>query len=63
MGFVSEVLGDIEGIRYFYIVGQFVFIGLFIHILIKTIRIPKKELDSIKTSILDNDEDLDQTLN
>lgn len=63
MGFVSEVLGGIEGIRYFYIVGMLIFLGLFIHIMIRTIRIPKRELESFKTSILDNDENMDQSLN
>ena len=55
MSFVSNVLNGVNGIQYFYIVGIFIFIGLFIVMIYRTIKIPKKDLTKIKSSILDDD--------
>lgn len=56
MGFVSEILNGQDGIQYFYIVGLLIFMTLFIVIVYRTVKIPKKDLMKFKTSILDNDE-------
>lgn len=55
MSFVGEVLRNTAGIQYYYIVGLFIFITLFFVVLYRTIKIPKKDLEEYKTSILDND--------
>ena len=56
MKFVGEVLGSIKGVHYFYIIGLIIFVTLFIIILYRTNKIPKKDLISFKTSIFENDE-------
>jgi len=56
MGFVGEVLNNISGIQYFYILGLIIFMGLFFLMLYRTVKIPKKDLINYKTSILDNNE-------
>ena len=56
MSFVGDFLKDVEGIQYFYIVGLFIFLILFFVVLYRTIKIPKKDLEKYKTSILDNDD-------
>ena len=56
MKIVSNVLENIEGIQIFYIIGLLIFVLLFVVILIRTIRMPKKETEEIKNSILDDDE-------
>ena len=56
MGFVGEVLNNIAGIQYFYILGLIIFMGLFFLILYRTIKIPKQDLINYKTSILENNE-------
>ncbi len=56
MKIVSNVLENIEGIRIFYIIGLLIFVLLFVVILIRTIRMPRKETEEIKNSILDDDE-------
>ena len=56
MGFVGEILNGVEGIKYFYIVGLLIFIILFIVMLYRTIKIPRKDLMKFKASILENDE-------
>ena len=55
MGFVGEVLRD-AGIQWYYIVGLFIFLSLFIVIVYRTIKIPKSVLKQNKESILENDE-------
>lgn len=52
MKIVSNLLENIEGIQIFYIVGLLIFVILFIVITIRTIKMPKKEADEIKNSIL-----------
>lgn len=53
MDFVSEVLKDVDGIIWYYIIGIFIFIALFIIILYRTIKMPKNDLIKYKTSILE----------
>ena len=55
MSFVSGVLNGVDGIQYYYIVGLLIFMTLFIVILYRTIKIPRKDLMKFKTSILEND--------
>ena len=56
MKIVSNLLQNIEGIQIYYIIGLLLFFGLFIVILVRTMRMPNKEVDEIKNSILtDND--------
>jgi len=56
MKFVGEVLSNVQGIQNFYIAGLLIFIILFIIILYRTIKIPKKVLIEYKTSIFEKDE-------
>jgi preprotein translocase subunit SecY len=53
MKFVSNILENVENIQSFYNIGLIIFIVLFAVILIRTLRMPKKEADEIKNSILD----------
>ena len=58
MKIVSNLLQDIEGIQIYYIIGLLLFFGLIIVILVRTMRMPDKEIEDIKNSILtDNDSD------
>ena len=52
MKLVGGLLESIEGIQIFYIIGLLLFFGLFIVILIRTLRRPKEEMNEIKESIL-----------
>ncbi|RIJ49314.1 cbb3-type cytochrome c oxidase subunit 3 [Maribellus luteus] len=52
MKIVSDLLTSIEGIQIFYIVGLLIFVVLFIVITIRTMRMPDKEMENIKNSIL-----------
>lgn len=56
MGFVGEVMDNVQGIHLYYIVGLLIFITLFIVILTRTILMSKAELVEFKTSILDEEE-------
>ena len=56
MKIVSNLLENIEGIQIYYIVGLLIFVTLFIVITIRTIRMPKTEVDKIKNSILNDNE-------
>ena len=56
MGFVSETLSGIKGIQLYYIVGIILFIGVFIGVVIYTLKIPKNELVKFKSSIFEKDE-------
>ena len=62
MKFVGEVLGNVNGIQYYYIVGLIIFISLMIVILYRTIKMPKKEIIDIKTSIFEKDELVQQDI-
>jgi TM2 domain-containing membrane protein YozV len=61
MKIVSNLLENIEGIQIYYIVGLLIFVILFIVITIRTIRMPKTEVDKIKNSIL-NDNDAENSI-
>jgi hypothetical protein len=54
MKIVSNLLENIEGIQIYYIVGLLIFVVLFIYISIKTYRMPNKEAENIKNSILND---------
>lgn len=56
MKIVSNVLENIEGIQIFYIIGLLIFVVLFIVIFIRTMRMPNKEMEDIKNSILIDNE-------
>jgi hypothetical protein len=53
---VSNLLENIEGIQIYYIVGLLIFVTLFIVISIRTIRMPKQDVEKIKNSILNDNE-------
>ena len=56
MGFVGQVLGNEQGIHWYYIIGLLIFLSLFIVMVYRTIKIPKSDLMYYKESILENDE-------
>ena len=56
MKIVSNLLENIEGIQIYYIVGLLIFVILFIVITIRTLRMPKNEVEKIKNSILTENE-------
>lgn len=56
MGFAGKVMDGVDGIQLFYIIGLFIFMILFFVILIRTIRIPKRDLMNFKTAILEDNE-------
>ncbi len=56
MKFAGEIMKNVQGIQYFYILGLLIFIVLFIIIVYRTVKIPKKDLESFKTSIFEKDE-------
>lgn len=56
MKIVSNLLENVEGIQIYYIVGLLIFVILFMVILIRTYRMPNKEADKIKNSILNDSE-------
>jgi len=61
MKIVSDLLTSIEGIQIFYIIGLLIFVALFIVITIRTMRMPDKEMENIKNSILADGESEDIT--
>jgi hypothetical protein len=56
MKIVSNLLENIEGIQIYYIIGLLIFVTLFVVITIRTLRMPKKEVEKIKNSILTDNE-------
>lgn len=56
MGFVSETLGSLKGIEWYYIIGIILFFGMFIGVLIYTYAIPRMDLVKFKSSIFEEDE-------
>ena len=48
MKIVSNMLENIEGIQIYYIIGLLIFFILFVVILIRTMKMPNKEIDEIK---------------
>ncbi len=59
MNFVSDVLKDVNGIQWYYIIGIAIFISLFIVVLYRTIKTPKKDLVQYKNAILEDDNESD----
>lgn len=59
MKIVSNVLENIEGIQIFYITGLLIFFVFFLIILVRTLRMPNKEMERIKNSILKDNESED----
>ncbi len=59
MNFVSDVLKDVNGIQWYYIIGIAIFISLFIVVLYRTIKTPKKDLVHYKNAILEDDNESD----
>jgi hypothetical protein len=55
MGFVGELLGKQNGIQWYYIIGLFIFITLFVVMIYRTMNIPKSDILNYKQSILDNE--------
>jgi len=56
MKIISSLLESIEGIRIFYIIGLLIFMGLFIVIFIRTMRMKNSKIDEIKNSIISDEE-------
>lgn len=56
MKIVSNLLENIEGIQVFYVIGLLIFFIFFIVILVRTLRMPDKEIVEIKNSILKDSE-------
>jgi hypothetical protein len=56
MGFVGHVLENVSGIQWYYIIGMFIFITLFIVMIYRTLKIPKSDLMDYKKTVLDNEE-------
>lgn len=56
MSFVGDVLGKVDGIQYFYIIGLLIFMSLFVVLIYRIVRMPKRDLVDFKTSIFENDE-------
>lgn len=54
MKMISSVLGNIQGIEIYYIIGLLLFVAFFVVIVIRTLRMPSKEADHIKNSILND---------
>lgn len=59
MKIVSNLLENIEGIQIYYIIGLLIFVVLFMVIFIRTMRMPNKEMEKIKNSILQDNESED----
>jgi fructose-specific phosphotransferase system IIC component len=56
MKIVSDLLEGIKGIQIYYIIGLLIFVLLFVVIFIRTMRIPNKDVEDIKNSILSDNE-------
>lgn len=53
MNFVSNILENVDNIVSWSYIGLLIFISFFVVILIKTFKMPKKEVEEIKNSIFD----------
>ena len=60
MKMVSNLLGGIEGIQVFYIIGLLIFLTMFIVIFIRTMKRSDSEVRDIKESILVENSSEDQ---
>jgi cbb3-type cytochrome oxidase subunit 3 len=57
MKLVSDLLQSIEGIRIWYILSLLIFFVMFLIFLYRIIRKPANEMEEIKNSILDENEE------
>lgn len=57
MKIISNLLENISGIQNWYIAGLLIFFIMFIIFMIRIFRRPNKEMEDIKKSILDDDDD------
>ena len=55
MKLISNLLETIDGIQYWYIAGLLIFFIMFIIFMIRILMKPRKEMEKIKNSILDDD--------
>ncbi|MFZ4741327.1 MAG: hypothetical protein ACOYLE_09225 [Bacteroidales bacterium] len=60
MGFVSDVLGNENGIQWYYIIGLLIFLTLFIILVYRIVKIPKSKLVDYKKSIFENDNSVEK---
>jgi cbb3-type cytochrome oxidase subunit 3 len=56
MKLISSLLESIEGIENWYIAGLLIFFLMFIIFVVRTLKKPRKEMDEIKNSILEDDD-------
>ena len=56
MEFAGNVLHQVEGIEWYYIIGLLIFMVLFIVIIYRTVKTPKSTMNNIKQSIFEKDE-------
>lgn len=62
MGFVGELFKNDSLAQLYNIIGLFIFIGLFVIMIYRVIKMPKSELNQIKESILENDNTAESNL-
>lgn len=55
MKLISNLLETIDGIQYWYIAGLLIFFIMFIIFMIRILMKPRREMEEIKNSILDDD--------
>lgn len=56
MEFVGDVLGNSDGVAWYYIAGLLIFLVLFIVVVYRTVTMKKGDINRYKESILDNNE-------
>jgi hypothetical protein len=61
MKLISNLLESIEEIRIWYIIALLIFFVMFILITIRILKRPRKEMDEIKNSILDDQNETNKT--
>lgn len=63
MKIISNLLETIDGIQNWYIAGLLIFFIMFIIFLIRILRKPRQEMEDIKNSILDEDDEIKIKMN
>lgn len=58
MKIISNLLETIEGIQNWYIAGLLIFFVMFIILMIRILHKPRKEMEEIKNSILEDDSEI-----
>jgi hypothetical protein len=56
MNFVGNVMKNVDGIATFYIIGILIFMSLFVIVVYRTVKIPRKDLNEFKSSIFEKEE-------